>query len=81
MMTRALETSHPAAAAVLAGYCPERWAQFTYQILHAGVKMSPQFVPWPDTRRSWRRHLTAEQVAFLDQYLPTAEMQEVAKRA
>lgn len=80
MMARALENTHPAEAQVLRDYTQERWSHFTFEMLSAGVKMTPLLVPWPDTRRSWWRHLTADQVAFLDQFLPTAEMKEVAKR-
>ena len=35
-----------------------------------GITLDPRFIPWPDTQRFWKKHMNAEQAAFLDVYLP-----------
>jgi hypothetical protein len=38
-----------------------------------GLKRTKQFIPWPDTRRLWRPHLTPERADFLETFLPPRE--------
>ena len=48
------------------------WSRWTYEVLQHGVEhhASSGFIAWPDTSRAWAYHLPAEQVAFLNQFLP-----------
>lgn len=57
----------------LARYDEAAWACWTSTVLKYGLGWSTRFVPWPDTQRRWAKHLDAEQVAFLDQFLPAKE--------
>jgi hypothetical protein len=69
-MTNALEGEFPDFAARLATYCNAQWAKFTFEVLTHGMGRSTRFIPWPDTRRFWRRHLRPEQVDILETFLP-----------
>ena len=70
MMREALSTSFPQFAERLAHYTTEYWAKFTWKVLAHGLKQTKQFIPWPDTRRLWRAHLTPQRADFLEQFLP-----------
>ena len=74
MMREALSASFPQYADRLAHYTSEYWAKFTLKVLEHGLKQTKQFIPWPDTRRLWRSHLTPERADFLDQFLPSREL-------
>jgi len=55
----------------LKNYDEQRWALCTYRLLTLGIDIHiPNFIPWPDTQRRWAKHLSPEQVAWLDQFLP-----------
>lgn len=73
MMYEALAAGFPNEAAFLKDYAPASWAQFTWKVLSFGLKRNTRFIPWPDTQRFWKTHLTAEQTAFLSSYLPPTE--------
>jgi DNA repair photolyase len=60
----------PDEATRMKAYTPDSWALFTWEILKLGITIDPRFIPWPDTQRFWKKHLNAEQAAFLDIYLP-----------
>jgi hypothetical protein len=66
MMVEALAGKYPHHAAKLENYSPQYWAKFTWKVLTHGVDQSTAFVPWPDTRRIWRPHLTEEHANFLE---------------
>jgi len=70
MMRRALADQYPHHAVTIGNYSAARWASFTWHMLEYGYKKAEQFVPWPDSRRGWRKHLTIEQADFLDGFLP-----------
>lgn len=70
MMQEALSASFPKYADRLAHYTTECWAKFTLKVLAHGLKQTKQFIPWPDTGRLWRKHLSPEQAAFLEGFLP-----------
>lgn len=57
----------------LIGYDECNWAQQTAGILRFGQANYQRFVPWPDTGRGWAKHLPAESVNALDQFLPPKE--------
>lgn len=73
MMYEALAADFPKEAVFLKDYEPASWAQFTWKVLSFGLKRNTRFIPWPDTQRFWKTHLTAEQTAFLNNYLPPTE--------
>jgi DNA repair photolyase len=77
MMQEALSVSFPKHAKKLAHYTTECWAEFTWKVLAHGLKQTKQFIPWPDTRRLWRAHLTPEQADFLEQFLPPQQTGEL----
>jgi len=60
----------PDEAARMKAFTRDAWALFTWEILKLGITLDPRFIPWPDTQRFWKKHLNAEQAAFLDIYLP-----------
>lgn len=70
LMKEALGIRFPAHSRALGDYSQERWAEHTWQILSAGVGMTKRWVPWPDTRRAWARHLSKEQTRVLAGWLP-----------
>lgn len=70
MMAEALAADYPEFAARLTAYSNPHWAKFTSGVLTAGMQRSPRFVPWPDTRRFWRPHLSLQDAAFLERFLP-----------
>jgi len=70
MMTKALRDGFPELADQLANYSSEHWAKFTWKVLAHGLERASQFIPWPDTRRAWRKHLSNEDAGFLDRFLP-----------
>lgn len=70
MMRRALADPYPHHAKSINLYSTSRWAQFTWQTLDYGYKRSKLFVPWPDLKGSWRKHLSKEQINFLNRFLP-----------
>lgn len=74
MMAEALRRDFPEQADLLAKYSAEHWAKFTWKVLAHGLKRSPQFIPWPDTRRMWRKHLPVTRVNFLESFLPQGEL-------
>ena len=57
-------------------YDEVRWAMRTAQILRYGSRQHPRFIPWPDTRRSWAKHLPDYQVEWLDRFLPQPAMEK-----
>lgn len=70
MMVEALAGKYPDHAGRLEGYSLQYWAKFTWKVLTHGVDQSTVFIPWPDTRRIWRPHLSEEHANFLESYLP-----------
>lgn len=70
MMRRALADRYPQYAKCVSAYSTENWANFTWEIMDYGYTRSSLFVPWPDSRRSWRKHISPEQSRFLDAFLP-----------
>ena len=87
MMQRALQQAEAPAPAQLmfqaelrglAIYDMPSWAQQTAGILRYGHINFPAFIPWPDTRRGWAKHLPAESALWLNQFLPNEEMERVA---
>jgi DNA repair photolyase len=70
MMVNALCRTFPREANILANYSGQRWADFTWQTLSYGLRRSRRFVPWPDTRRMWSKHLPDKRSEFLEQFLP-----------
>ena len=73
IMQEALSASFPQYADRLAHYTAEYWAKFTWRVLEHGLKQTKQFIPWPDTRRLWRPHLTQQRADFLEKFLPPRE--------
>jgi DNA repair photolyase len=78
MMSKALCDSFPELANQLTNYSSEHWAKFTWKVLAHGLQRASQFIPWPDTRRAWRKHLSNEDAGFLDTYLPRATYPQLA---
>jgi DNA repair photolyase len=70
MMREALQAKFPAYAEAMENYSAEYWAKFTWKVLSFGLKRNARFIPWPDTQRFWKTHLSPNQTAFLDKYLP-----------
>jgi DNA repair photolyase len=70
MMVEALAKDFPNYAKCVANYSPEHWAKFTWKVLAQGFEQADQFIPWPDTRRLWRKHLPIESRDFLERFLP-----------
>jgi DNA repair photolyase len=77
MMTDALKGEFPDFAARLAMYSNAQWAKFTLTVLAHGIGRSTRFIPWPDTRRFWRKYLTQEHADFLETFLPPRETEAV----
>jgi DNA repair photolyase len=75
MMKKALVNEYPHFAIAIANYSVESWANFTWEVLAYGHKWSPVFIPWPDSKRTWRKYISTEQSQFLAAFLPTAEQQ------
>ena len=71
MMRKALADQYPQYARVINNYTNECWANFTWSMLDFGHKWSDVFIPWPDSKRGWRKYLPDEQRAFLDKFLPS----------
>lgn len=78
MMRRALADRYPHYAKSLLQYSPERWSEFTWSVLDYGRTRLPIFVPWPDSKRGWRKHISSEQTLFLDRFLPPRSQQILA---
>ena len=78
MVAQALATQYPAEAKRMTAYNDAAWARWTYEVLRHGVEhhSGAGFIAWPDTGRAWSDHLTAEQVTFLNQFLPPVEPNE-----
>jgi hypothetical protein len=78
MVAQALATQYPAEAKRITAYNDAAWARWTYEVLRHGVEhhSGAGFIAWPDTGRAWSDHLTAEQVTFLNQFLPPVEPNE-----
>jgi DNA repair photolyase len=72
MMIAALREDFPQLADHLSDYSSEHWAKFTWSVLAHGLERAAQFIPWPDTRRAWRKHLSSEDAGFLDRFLPNS---------
>lgn len=72
MMRRALANDYPQYAKVICRYSNENWARFTWEVLSYGYECSSVFVPWPDSRRTWRKYISIEQSQFLSEFLPSA---------
>lgn len=72
-MLSVLASDYPQFAKQIAAYPGEPWAEFTWKVLESGHRNIRRFVPWPDTRGSWRKFLSAPQSAFLDRFLPPKE--------
>jgi len=70
MMRRALADQYPQYAKRLGQYSTSSWAQFTWQVLEYGHRRSKLFIPWPDTKRGWQKHVSREQGSFLEEFLP-----------
>lgn len=68
----ATPTHHVNGCLPVAHYTTEYWAKFTWKVLAHGLKQTKEFIPWPDTRRLWRAHLTPERADFLEKFLPAA---------
>ena len=73
MMEEALQAEYPEYAKRLAGYTRRHWAKFTWKVLAQGTQRTSRFIPWPDSRRTWRRHLSDEHASFLELFLPQAQ--------
>jgi DNA repair photolyase len=82
MVAQALATQYPAEAKRMTAYNDAAWARWTYEVLRHGVEhhSGAGFIAWPDTGRAWSDHLTAEQVTFLNQFLPPVEPGEGVAR-
>jgi len=74
MMIDALSIRFPEFAAQLALYSPASWSKFTWSVLKHGFRRTRRFIPWPDTQRHWRSHLSSEHAAFLNQFLPDEKL-------
>jgi DNA repair photolyase len=61
--------------AALRNYDEAVWAHQGAKILRKGHDLFAErgFIPWPDTQRRWAKHLPADDVAWLDQFLPAKE--------
>jgi DNA repair photolyase len=70
MMHHALSQSYPDYAKQLLRYTNECWSQFTWDVLAHGLTHTKKFIPWPDTRRLWRSHLSQERADLLESFLP-----------
>ncbi len=70
MMRQALADVYPHYAKRMNGYSSESWANFTWEVLDYGHTRSPLFIPWPDSKRGWRKHVSESQALFLDVFLP-----------
>ena len=71
MMKRVLANEYPHYAMSIGNYSREVWAGFTWQVLDHGYTRSSVFIPWPDSRRTWKRYISTEQASFLASFLPT----------
>jgi DNA repair photolyase len=70
MMRQALAEKYPHYAKRMGGYSVASWAKFTWEMLDYGRTRSSLFIPWPDSKRTWRKHVTSEQSRFLEEFLP-----------
>jgi len=82
MVAQALEARYPAKSQIVAGYNDAEWSRWTYKMLRHGVERHGDsgFSAWPDTSRAWAHHLPAEQVEFLDRFLPNVEPHDPVQR-
>lgn len=71
MMQDALANEYPEFSEQLKSYTSVSWANFTFKTLSHGAQQTADFIPWPDTQRFWRSHLTNKQRNFLESFLPT----------
>jgi DNA repair photolyase len=74
MMAEALAGKFPNESQSLREYSAQHWSKFTWTVLKHGLARSRRFIPWPDTQRQWRAHLSPERVTFLDRFLPPQEI-------
>jgi DNA repair photolyase len=70
MMRQALADHYPHYARSVSAYSPKSWADFTWKMLDYGHRRSSLFIPWPDSKRGWRKHVSESQALFLDVFLP-----------
>ena len=71
MMRKALAKNYPNLAEDMTNYSAKYWAKFTFKVLSQGIKLTERFIPWPDTQRLWRSHLSTKDTKFLETYLPS----------
>jgi len=71
MMQDVLRDTYPSHYNRLSGYTLEYWANFTFKILNYGFDQVNRFIPWPDTRRQWKKHLNRDEAIFLEGFLPS----------
>ena len=70
MMRKALANNYPQYAMTITCYTAESWSNFTWDVLNHGHRCSEVFVPWPDSKRTWRKYVSPSQAAFLERFLP-----------
>jgi DNA repair photolyase len=70
MMRQALANDYSHYAKRMNDYSTESWANFTWEMLDYGSRRSPLFIPWPDSKRTWRKYISPEQSSFLNGFLP-----------
>jgi DNA repair photolyase len=82
MVAQALAARYPSESEIMAAYDDPAWSRWTYAVLRHGAERhaSSGFIPWPDTGRAWAYHLPAEQVEFLDRFLPKLEPHGTVQR-
>ena len=71
MMRQALANRYPHYARCMSAYSLERWAYFTWEMLNWGSKLTPLFIPWPDSKGGWRKYVSESQTLFLEMFLPS----------
>jgi hypothetical protein len=80
-MQEALVDKYPIYAERMSTYTHEYWAKFTWKVLAHGVQRTRRFIPWPDTRRWWKKYLSEERSSFLEKYLPQQGEEELLPAA
>src|ERR1035441_10110176 len=72
-VAQALAIEYPAESKIVDAYSDAAWSRWTYRVLRHGVDhhTSAKFIPWPDTSRAWANYLRADEVGFLNQFLPS----------
>jgi DNA repair photolyase len=81
MMRKALADEYPHHAIAIASYSAKSWANFTWHLLNYGHQRSSTFVPWPDSKRTWRNYISQEQSEFLENFLPRAEQDSAGTKS